>query len=241
MVLKVVAGQLSEQGFERAVRELRAFAQARSPHLVPILDAGQQGSTLFYAMPHHPLGSLALPARPLTRTEVLRAVACAARAAHALHELGIAHRDIKPENVLLTEDGARLADLGLAQALQPGLTVTGLGPVESVEYVDPAVLLGARASRHSDVYGLGATLHRALAGEGLFGPLPADQPLLAVRAVLSKEPRVSAALTPGDAQLVRDCTAPAAERLPTAAAVAERLDALQSPVVTLPREPTPVG
>ena len=227
VLLKVLSGPVSGRARERAVRELRAFCTARPDHLVRILDAGEQDGVLFYAMEHFPLGSLADPAGPVGRDDVLRAVACAARAAHALHEAGLAHRDIRPENVLLTHGGAKLADLGLAQALQPGVTMTGLGAVDSVEYVDPALLLGGRASRSSDVYALGATLNRALSGESLFGTLPAQQPLLAVRIVLSTPPRASSALSPQDARLVEACTSAEPSRRPPAAeAVAERLEAL---------------
>ena len=76
-----------------------------------------------YAMEYFPLGSLAAPARPLPRPTVLAALEHAARAAHALHEAGMAHSDIKPANVLVadgsTADGA-LSDLGLARFLGPG-------------------------------------------------------------------------------------------------------------------------
>src|SRR3954447_21921710 len=76
-----------------------------------------------YAMEHLPLGSLAAPARPLGRGEVLRAVA---HAAHALHEGGLTHGDLKPANILLTENGAKLSNLGLARYLTPGATLTGM-------------------------------------------------------------------------------------------------------------------
>ena len=56
----------------------------------------------------------------MTRPEVLTALEHAARAAHALHEAGLAHGDIKPANVLLANDGGgRLSDLGLARVLSP--------------------------------------------------------------------------------------------------------------------------
>ena len=74
----------------------------------------------------------------------MRALAAAARAAAALHAAGIAHRDIKPGNVLLHPDGGRLSDLGLAQVFTEGVTVTGMGGLDAIEYVDPALLLGGR-------------------------------------------------------------------------------------------------
>lgn len=227
VAVKVLAGATSEDTFRRATRELKAFAKVQSPHLVPLLDAGQDGDRFFYAIAYYPLGSLAAPARPLERAETLRAVASAARAAHALHEAGIAHRGIKPGNILLTDDGAQLTDLGLAQVLQPGATVTGIGPVGSVEYLDPAILNGQPASRATDVWSLGVTLHRALAGVGVYGELPDDDPLLAIRRVLSTTPTVSDRLSPDERAVVEASMAPdPAARPATAEELAQRIDAL---------------
>jgi serine/threonine protein kinase len=202
VAVKVLAGATDEEAVRRTTRELRAFASAQSPYLVTLFDAGQQDGSFFYSMEYFPMGSLAEPARPLKPTEVLVAVAQAALAAHALHEAGVVHRSIKPENVLLQEDGARLSDLGLAQALAPGQTVTGLGPIGAVEYVEPAILLGQRGSRASDIWSLGVTLHRALTGVGVYGDLPANDALFAVRKVLSTRPQLSPTLDPAVAALL---------------------------------------
>ncbi len=178
-------------------------------------------------MEYFPCGSLAGPSRPVTRPEVLTALEHAARAAHALHEGGLAHGDITPANVLLSGDGGgRLLDLGLARVLSPGATLTGMGRASSVEYLDPELLAGAPPSRRTEVFALGATVHRALAGVGLYGELPDTQPLLAIRRVMSSKPQVSAVLSAAEAELVADCTADDYRRPPTALAVAERLAAL---------------
>jgi serine/threonine protein kinase len=242
VALKVFGDRVGELAYERGVRELRAFAAVRSPYLVTVYDAVLE-DTFAYAMQYFPLGSLSAPARPLARAEVHRALENAARAAHALHEAGMAHSDIKPANVLLTEGsdggtgggrgggtggiGGRLSDLGLARFLAPGATLTSMGRASSVEYVDPDVIGGARPSRRTEIWALGATVHRALAGTGLYGELPDAQPLLAIRKVLGAQPRIDPALRPDEAELVRQCLAPDNGRLPTADAVADRLAALR--------------
>jgi len=238
VALKVFGDRVGELAYERGVRELRAFAAVRSPYLVTVYDAVLE-DTFAYAMQYFPLGSLSAPARPLARAEVHRALENAARAAHALHEAGMAHSDIKPANVLLTEGsdgsagggshgiGGRLSDLGLARFLAPGATLTSMGRASSVEYVDPDVIGGARPSRRTEIWALGATVHRALAGTGLYGELPDAQPLLAIRKVLGAQPRIDPALRPDEAELVRLCLAPGDARLPTAEAVADRLAALR--------------
>jgi serine/threonine protein kinase len=225
VAVKVWASASTGTGFQRATRELRLFATVQSDQLVRLYDAGQEGATFFYAMEYYPLGSLATPARPLTRAEVLRSVADAARAAHALHEAGIVHRDIKPGNILLHEHGAKLSDLGLAQCISPGLTVTGMNGVGSIEYVDPAVLRSERPSRASDIWSIGVTLHRVLAGTGVFGELPESDPVLAVRTVLAHPTTISDDLGDDERALIERCLAPSpSDRPSTAAAVAEELD-----------------
>jgi serine/threonine protein kinase len=223
-VLQVGGGS---DAFHRMTRELRAFAQVRSPHLVTLYDAGQEAGVFYYAMEYCPLGSLAAPARPLSRPEILEAMACAARAAHDLHEVGMAHRDIKPANVMVTENGAKLTDLGLVQVLAPGQTITGMGAVGSIEYLDPSIMRGERASRGSDIWALGVTLHRVLSGRSIYGELPERDPLLAVRRVLTSSPAIDSSLSAEEAAVVRGCIDPdPSSRLHTADEVAERIDSL---------------
>jgi serine/threonine protein kinase len=201
----VMSVRVNENSFERATRELRAFAAVASPYLVRLFDAGQEANVFYYAMEYLPLGSLAAPARPLTPTETLRAVEHAARAVHALHEAGRAHRDIKPANVLLHDDGAKLSDLGLSQILRPGVTVTKMNDTSSYEYVDPLVLKGASVSRASDIWSLGVTLQRALTGRGLYGELSDRDSGLLWRTLVSVEPVVDQALEPDIREIVARC------------------------------------
>ena len=150
----------------------------------------------------------------------------AALAAHALHERGIAHRDIKPANILLADDGGRLSDLGLSQLLTPGMVVTGLGQI-GLEFTDPAIMLGASASRASDIWSLGASLHFAMTGVGVYGDLPSAEPLMLVRSILASTPAVSPGVPPAAAELIRRASTADLRRAPkTAAEVADRIGLL---------------
>jgi serine/threonine protein kinase len=222
VAVKVFTAPTTERAYELSVRELRAFAAVDSPHLVRVYDAVLVDSFAL-ACEYLPLGSLANPARPVSRPEVITAIRHAALAAHALHQAGIVHGDIKPMNILLAPEGAKLTDLGLARFLTPGSTLTGMTQVESVEFVDPALLRGDRHSRATEVWALGASLHKALTGDGLYGELPGNSPLLAIRKVMTIAPVLSDSLAPEEAALLRDCLTSTEHRLPTAAAVAERL------------------
>jgi eukaryotic-like serine/threonine-protein kinase len=232
VAVKVLSGGSSQDVFRWAARELKAFAAVSSPYLVSLYDAGQQGEQMYYSMEYLPGGSLALPAKPLDREAVLTAMGHAARAAHALHEAGIAHRDIKPGNVLLHPGGGKLADLGLSHVLAPGITISRMGPTGDLGYLDPCLIRGDRPSRASDVFSLGATLHYALAGEGLYGLLPEDDPLLAMRRVVSKPPEVAAGLDPQARELVAwAIAADPSERPATALEFALRIEDLAAAAV----------
>ena len=226
VVVKVIAGPTSDDAFRRATRELKHFSVADSDRLIAVYDAGRHGGAFYYAMEYLPLGSLEKPAGALEQAHAVTAVRDAALAAHALHERGIAHRDIKPANILLADDGGRLSDLGLSQLLTPGMMVTGLGQI-GLEFTDPAIMLGASASRASDIWSLGASLHFAMTGVGLYGDLPSGEPLLLVRSILASTPAVSADIPEAAAELIRSCIDSDLRARPrTAAEVADRISGL---------------
>lgn len=213
VAVKVFAGTTTADIFRRATRELKAFAAVASPYIVSLYDAGQHDSVLYYSMEYIAGGSLANPSQPLSRDDAIKAVRDAAIAAATLHAAGLVHRDIKPGNIMLPEHGGKLSDLGLAHVVAPGVTVTGMGPAASLEYTDPALLLGGRAMPATDVYSLGVTLHRAITGQCIFGEdLPPDDGLLALRRVMSAEVQLSPGLPPAAADLIADCTGPEADR-----------------------------
>jgi serine/threonine protein kinase len=227
LVVKVISGSSSDDNFRRATRELRLFASVNSPYIVTVFDAGQVGSDLFYSMEYFPLGSLGAAASRMDRSEVLHALADAAHAAEALHEVGIVHRDIKPDNIMLSDHRSKLADLGMAQLLTPGLTVTGMGSIGSIEFIDPGIIQGEQPSRASDIWSLGVAAHRALTGTGLYGVLPAGDPILALRRVVRSTPTLDSSLSTDEADLIRACLAPdPTDRPATAHFVAKGLESL---------------
>ncbi|GAA1481518.1 hypothetical protein GCM10009624_19580 [Gordonia sinesedis] len=232
VVIKVFGGTCTDDAYRRGVRELRAFAAVRSPYLAVLYDAVLQGQFM-YAMEYFPLGSLAASAIPLTRDAALSALADAARGVDALHEAGIAHANITPAAVMLTEDGhgsrrygGRITDLGLARVLAADEPITSFAQPGAVQYMDPALLAGDIPSRATDIWALGACLHRALTGDGVYGEVPDAQPLLAIRTALSTPPALSENLNRDERTLIANCLALSGERPATAREVADRIDAL---------------
>ena len=228
IVLKVLDTSTDPAIFRRVSRELRAFAATQSPLLLTLYEAGQEGDLLYYSMEHLGRGTLEVPTEELSRDDKVRAVADAARAAHALHESGVAHRDIRPGNIWLRAEGAKLGELGLAQSMAPGQTVTGVALPVSLEYLDPGIIMGDAPSRATDIWALGLTLHQAISGAGVYGDLSLRDPVVAFRKVLNTTPMLSEALDAAEREVVAGCLAPRAERYPTAAVLAEDLDRLVS-------------
>ncbi len=157
---------------ERFRREARAVAQLSHPHIVTVIDAGDDGDperplpyiVLEYVEGEtlkeriHRLGRLPIPEAVAYAIEIARALRCA-------HERGIVHRDVKPQNVLVDPEGsAKITDFGIARTLtEEGLTADGrvLG---TTDYVSPEQALGHPVTGQSDLYSLGIVLWEMLCG-----------------------------------------------------------------------------
>ncbi|MFF9912020.1 PQQ-binding-like beta-propeller repeat protein [Streptomyces sp. NPDC013457] len=100
-----------------------------------------------------------------------------ARALADLHTAGVLHRDLKPGNVMLSVDGPRLIDFGIARSTgATTMTATGM-MVGTPAFMSPEHVAGARhVTGASDVFCLGSLLCYAATGEDPFG----DGPLAAV-------------------------------------------------------------
>lgn len=230
VVLKVYPADAAtdeRSALDRVASALRAIAAVRSRYLVRLLEVGRNDGLIYYAMEHLPGGSLAAPASQLTFAEVLRAVSCAARGAHDLHEHGIAHRNIHPAGVILYADGARLSDPGLATYLNAGMTLTGRLGMPHLAFMSPELLRGQEPTRASDLYSLGATLHFAASGQTLYPHVDDSDPSAALPAIVSSTPTIDPGLPAPIAQIVQQCIDPAhPDRPKTAGDLADRLDAL---------------
>src|SRR5215213_9685236 len=165
-------GRDSDQ-LERFRREARAVAQLNHPHIVGVIDAGEEGtdglSTPYIVFEYVEGETLKARIRRLGRLEVEEAVAYAieiARALLAAHERHIVHRDVKPQNVLIDAEGsAKVTDFGIARTLdEDGLTSDGrvLG---TTDYVSPEQALGHPVGPQSDIYSLGIVLFEMLTGD----------------------------------------------------------------------------
>jgi eukaryotic-like serine/threonine-protein kinase len=154
---------------ERFRREARAVAQLNHPHVVGVIDVGEDGSTPYIVLEYVEGETLKERIRRAGRLPIPEAVAYAieiARALCAAHVRHIVHRDVKPQNVLIDEEGtARVTDFGIARSLkEEGLTADGrvLG---TTDYVSPEQALGHAVTGQSDLYSLGVVVFEMLTGD----------------------------------------------------------------------------
>jgi eukaryotic-like serine/threonine-protein kinase len=154
---------------ERFRREARAVARLSHPHIVTVIDAGEDDGSPYIVFEYIEGETLKQRIRRLGRLEIPEAVAYAielARALGAAHEAHIVHRDVKPQNVLINGEGrALITDFGIARTLtEEGLTADGrvLG---TTDYVSPEQALGRSVTGQSDIYALGVVLFEMLTGE----------------------------------------------------------------------------
>ncbi len=176
VAIKVLREDLAAAvGTERFLEEIRVTASLQHPHILPLFDSGSAGDLLWYVMPFVEGETLRSRLTRDGRLPVDVAIQLVREMADALeyaHRHGVVHRDIKPENVLLQSGHARVADFGIALALEHAggerLTRTGL-TLGTPQYMAPEQAAGERAlDARTDVYALGAVLHEMLAGEPPF-------------------------------------------------------------------------
>ncbi len=163
---------------ERFRREARSVAQLSHPHIVTVIDAGEEPSTdteepgagtpyiVFEHVEGETLKQLIRREGPLEIPEAIAYAIEIARALGAAHERLIVHRDVKPQNVLVSQEGgAKITDFGIARTLsEDGLTAAGrvLG---TTDYVSPEQALGEPVTGQSDLYSLGIVLFEMLTGD----------------------------------------------------------------------------
>jgi serine/threonine protein phosphatase PrpC len=162
------------------VREALVGELVQSPSVGRVIELPPRRQTCLYTVMPLYEGELLetrLTRRPAIGLEEGRNIAIKlARAAAALHRVGIIHRDIKPDNVILESEGAlKLIDLGVVRI--PGLEDF---PPEDIPgtpaYMAPEMFAGEPGNAGTDIYSLGVTIFRAFTGAFPYGNLDATSP-----------------------------------------------------------------
>jgi serine/threonine protein kinase len=183
---RIVAIKVSREQFnERFGVEARAVAALNHPHICQLYDVGPDYLVMEF-----------IEGAPLKGPLLLdKAVECAAQILDALdaaHQKGITHRDLKPANILVTKQGIKLLDFGLAkQAVRlteqdPTKALTEQGQIlGTLQYMSPEQLQGKEVDTRSDLFSFGCVLYEMLTGRRAFA---GESVASVIAAILEREP-----------------------------------------------------
>ncbi|HYJ33896.1 MAG TPA: protein kinase [Candidatus Binatia bacterium] len=212
VAIKVLPKDLAATAEIRArfEREARLISSFNHPNICTVHDVGHEGDDFFLVMELIDGQSLAdrLQQGPLPTAEVLRYGIQIADALDKAHRAGIIHRDLKPGNVMITKNGAKLLDFGLARSGGPVAGAAGSGThsptmsrpltaegtiVGTFQYMAPEQLEGSDADARTDIWALGCVLYEMATGRRAFeGKSQASL----ISAIMSKEPPPIAQIAP---------------------------------------------
>ena len=180
VALKVILGDITDDGARRFMREAHTTSALRNVHTVTIFDFGRAPEgTLYLAMElldGDPLDAVLKTESALPWQRALYITAQVAESLAEAHYKGIVHRDLKPANIFLTRMGAdpdfvKVLDFGIAKLYGGGVTteLTGAGMVLGTpQYMSPEQARGQELDHRSDIYSLGVMLYHMLAGRPPF-------------------------------------------------------------------------
>jgi serine/threonine protein kinase len=201
---------------QRFEREAHAVSSLNHPHICALYDIGRQDGIDFLVLELLEGETLAvrLEKCPIPLGQALRYAMQIADALDRAHRQGVVHRDLKPGNIMLTKDGAKLLDFGLAklqnqpaddETVTKALTAQGtiLG---TFQYMAPEQLEGKDADPRTDIFAFGAVLYEMVTGRRAFaGKTQAS----VIAAILAADPppvsTLQATSPPALDQLVRTC------------------------------------
>ncbi|WP_069630946.1 serine/threonine-protein kinase [Streptomyces niveus] len=212
VAIKLVREELAAQEeFRKRFRyEVEAARRVGGHWTAPVLDADTEA-----AVPWVATGYIAGPSLrqgvghdhgPLPERSVRTLAAGLAHALRDIHDTGLVHRDLKPANVLITIDGPRVIDFGIARALETvtdgRLTRTG-ALIGSPGFMAPEQVRSDRITPACDIFCLGSVLAYAATGKMPFGTAQAEAHVLMYR-IAHEEPDLEGVPT-GLVDLIRDC------------------------------------
>src|SRR5215831_12495058 len=184
---RIVAVKVSKTDLsERFEQEARAVAALNHPHICQLYDVG----------PNYLVMELVEGAPLEGRFGLAKAVEYAGQILNALdtaHRKGVVHRDLKPANILITKQGVKLLDFGLAKHVTPppceatitqGLTGAGM-ILGTLQYMSPEQLQSKPADARSDLFSFGCVLYEMLTGKRAFD---GGNPASVIAAILEREP-----------------------------------------------------
>lgn len=182
VAVKVLPEHIAKRDDLRArfEREARAVASLNHPNICTLHDIGSQDGAGYMVMELIEGETLAdrIAKGALPLEQALKFAIQIADALDRAHRAGVTHRDVKPQNIMLTRDGVKVLDFGLAKstASKPGPTEETLTKVLTTEgtvmgtpqYMAPEQFAGKEADARSDIWAFGAVLYEMVTGRKAF-------------------------------------------------------------------------
>jgi hypothetical protein len=170
VAVKTIKAELAEEPDFRTRfgQEVAAARRVSGAFTAAVVAADSEADVPWLATVYVPAPALSQLVRscgPVPPQAVRWLGAGCAEALESIHGVGLVHRDLKPSNVLVSPDGPRVIDFGIARAAERiQLTVTR-GSVGTPAYMAPEQARDTRqATSASDIYALGATMLFAATG-----------------------------------------------------------------------------
>jgi serine/threonine protein kinase len=170
VAIKVLKQKLAAQPAqaERFMREARAMAKIRSPHVVTVYQVGEEDGNIYLVMEVLEGEDLAERLKrkgPLSEAEAVKHLHGTIRGLRDATSAGVIHRDVKPANLFIVDGQVKLTDFGLSLPLDADAKLTQEGLVVGTpHYLAPELARGGKATEASDIYALGATLFELVVG-----------------------------------------------------------------------------
>jgi serine/threonine-protein kinase len=233
VAIKLIEPQIAAnpEALTRFMREARAAAALRSPHVVQILDHGVDGGTPYIAMELLEGESLAARLRKmgkLSPDDTARILTHTGRAVSRAHEVGVVHRDLKPDNIFLIENEeeelAKVLDFGIAKSTIVGFGVSAVAETRTgalmgtLQYMSPEQAEGAKTvDFRTDIWAMGVIAFECLIGRRPFEGETVGTLVLEICTRLLPVPSKIGAVPKGfDAWFARACARDPGERFPSA-------------------------
>jgi len=163
---------------ENFKRESQSAAGLSHPNIVGVYDVGKEGNINYIVMElveGKTLSEVITEEAPMDYKKVIGITKQLASALKLAHSNNIIHRDVKPHNILITNEGvAKLADFGIAKAVNDATLSTNNSIIGSVHYFSPEQARGNYVDERSDIYSLGIVMYEMLTGKV---PFDADNPV----------------------------------------------------------------
>lgn len=160
--------QKEPQILARFQREALATSELSHPNIVMVLDVGMDYGLPYMVMEYvdgPDLKDYIRKNTPLDLHDVIRIMDQILSAMTLAHKHNVIHRDLKPQNILMDKRGnIKIADFGIAVALNQNSVTQTNSAVGSVHYMSPEQTRGGLVTKQSDIYSLGIILYELITG-----------------------------------------------------------------------------